>query len=450
MAGKPRTSDVIIAILDTGVDGAHPDLSAKLVPGSNTYDNNADTSDVYGHGTAVAGSAAALTNNGLGVVSLAWGCRLMPMRISDTSGMGYGSTIAKALTWTADYGARVANMSYRMDFSSTVTSAAQYFMSKGGMVIMSAGNASTFYSSADNPYILTVSATDSTDSPASWSNTDNNIDVAAPGVSVYTTNRGGGYGSWSGTSFSAPIVAGVAALVISANPSLSAQQVQDILTQFVDDRRLAGWDPSFGWGRVNAARAVSTALSSGGVTDNIPPTVAFLSPADGSMVSGSIGVQIGANDNAAVASVTLCLDGTSAATLPAAPYAFTWNTLSAANGSHTLQAVATDTSRHTTAALITIMINNAFDTTAPTMTITSLVDGTVVGRTVSVAVKAADDTKVVIISLYVDGRLTATMTRPPFTTSWNPRKAAGAHTLACRAYDAAGNVSVSQTVMVYR
>ncbi len=80
------SSGIIIAILDSGVDGSHPDLASKMVSGWNFYDNNANTTDVYGHGTKVAGTAAAAGNNGTGVASVAWNCLIMPVRISDTSG----------------------------------------------------------------------------------------------------------------------------------------------------------------------------------------------------------------------------------------------------------------------------------------------------------------------------------------------------------------------------
>src|SRR6185369_8756032 len=133
-----------------------------------------------------------------------------------------------------------------------------------------AGNYSTFSNSPDNPYILTVSETDYFDVIYSYSNTGKNIDVAAPGDS-FSTQMGGGYVSTGGTSYSAPIVAGVAALVMAANPSLSAAQVQDIVKQSADDLGASGWDPIYGTGRVNAARAVSMATA-GATVDTIPPT----------------------------------------------------------------------------------------------------------------------------------------------------------------------------------
>ena len=443
------SSGVTIAILDTGVDSTHPDLASKIVPGWNFYDNNSDTSDVYGHGTAVAGSAAAASNNGLGVAAVAWNCTLMPIRISALNGNASTSAMASGLTWAADHGARVANISYKVSTSSTVSSAARYFQSHGGVVAIAAGNDSTFYSTADNPDVITVSATTSSDALASWSNTGNHIDLASPGTSIYTTNRGGGYGSWSGTSFSSPIVAGVAALVISANPSLTASQIQDILKQSADDLGTAGWDAQYGWGRVNAARAVSLALGGGG-EDLTPPTVSFNSPSSGANVSGTVTVQVAANDNVGIPSVSLSVDGQALGADTSAPYTFTWNTAALADGAHTLRAVAQDSAGNGADTSITVTVTNAADATSPTVTIISPVDGaTVTGVNVSVVVNASDNRGVTKVELYVDGVMKASSTSSPFTTKWNIRKAsAGPHALQCKAYDAAGNVGVSTVVMV--
>jgi thermitase len=445
------SSAVTIAILDTGVDGAHPDLAPKMVPGWNFYDNNADTSDVYGHGTAVAGTAAACSNNGFGVASIAWGCKILPIRVSDVNGFATFSALASGITYAADHGARVANASFQASNSATIDSAALYMQGKGGVVTISAGNDGTLVTSPDDPYVLTVSATDSSDLLASWSTTGNNIDLSAPGVSVMTTLRGGGCGSGSGTSFSAPVVAGVAALVISVNPALTAAQVQNVLKQGADDLGNPGWDPSYGAGRVNAARAVSLAGGPGGTTDTTPPTVSFNSPGAGATVSGTVSVQVNAGDNVGVASVSVSVDGGSPATDTTAPYSFTWDTTGWANGSHTLTATATDTSGNTATASIIVTVNNVADTTAPTISITSPTAGATVSGMVSVLVSTFDNVGVVKVELYVDGALTSTATSAPFTTKWNARKAAAAaHTLQSKAYDAAGNVGVSGAVTVNR
>jgi hypothetical protein len=291
------SSSVIIAILDTGCDPTHPDLAPKYVPGWNFYDGTSNTSDVYGHGTATAGTATAYANNGNGIASVAWNCKIMPIRISDVNGYASFSTAASGLTWAADHGARVANISYQMTNSSAISSAAQYFMSKGGVVTISAGNYSTVHTNADNPYVLTVDATDSSDNLASWSDSGADVDIAAPGVDIYTTCNGGGYGSWSGTSFSAPIVAGVAALVISANPALTGAQVQDILKSSSDDLGAPGWDLTYGAGRVNAARAVAAAVAAV-TTSNTAPTIAKLAAASANPVTGkTVGLSVlGADD----------------------------------------------------------------------------------------------------------------------------------------------------------
>jgi thermitase len=441
------SSSITIAICDTGVDGTHPDLSAKMVPGRNVYNNNSDTTDVHGHGTQVAGAAASCSNNGIGVASIAWGCMIMPIRISDSNGNAAYSAMANAVTWAADHGARVANISYIATDSATVKAAAQYMQSRGGVVTVAAGNYSTFDSTPDNPYVLTISATNMSDVLSDFSNYGNNIDLAAP-EAVYTTTRGGGYSYQGGTSFSAPIVAGVAALMLSANPNLTGAQVQDILKQNADDLGTPGWDSSYGAGRVNAARAVN-AVSGGGVPDTMPPAVSFLAPAAGSVVSGTVSVQLAASDNVSVSSVSLSVDGTLFGTDNASPYAFLWNTALMNDGQHTLRATANDAAGNATSASVLVTVRNAADTAPPTITITSPQNGSTVSGNVSVLVNAADNVGVVRVELYVDGGLTAVSASAPFTTKWNSRRATtGAHTIQAKAYDAAGNACLSQTVTV--
>jgi hypothetical protein len=336
--------------------------------------------------------------------------------------------------------------------SATIQSAAQYLQSKRGVVTISAGNDGRTYSSDNNASVLTISATDRSDLLASWSARGGMIDVSAPGVSVAVPTRGGGYGYGSGTSFAAPIVAGVAALVISANPDLTAVQIQEILAESADDLGAADWDPSYGFGRVNAARAVDFALQTGGPEpDSQPPVIAFTSPSAGSTVSGVVIVQASASDNDQVASVTLYLDGELAASDSEAPYAFAWDTGSASNGLHALEAVARDASGNTSSAQLTVTVSNLIDQQAPTVSITSPVSGATVNRPVAVTVSTSDDIGVVKVELYVDGKLTSTSTTAPFTNNWNPKKAArGTHSLACKAYDQSGKVGNSQTVTVYK
>jgi subtilisin family serine protease len=443
---------IIVAILDGGVDGSHPDLAPNMVAGWNTYDNTSDTSDPGGHGTKVAGSAVAASNNGIGVAGVAWGCKIMPVRIADSTGATTYSVMAAGLNWAANHGARVANISYTASDSSTVASAAKYFQSKGGVVAMSSGNSSTFDSAADNPYILTVGATDNYDALAPFSSTGNNVDLTAPGVLIRTTARGGGYQSVAGTSFSSPVVAGVAALVISANPTLTGSQVQEILKKSADDLGPTGWDASYGWGRVNAARAV--AMAGGGTTvDTTAPLVSISFPVAAATVSGGVTVSVSASDNVGVSSVSLSIDGLPLAIDGVSPYDFQWDTTAVADGAHVLTAIASDAAGNSTSCSVSVNVSNfaVVDSLAPTVVIMNPVAGSTVSGTVSVSASPSDNVGVVKVELYVDGVLTASTTASPFTTKWNTRKAkAGAHVLQCKAYDAAGNVGSSQFVSVYK
>lgn len=442
-------SSIIIAILDTGVDGTHPDLQSKMVPGWNIYNNNSDTHDVYQHGTIVAGTAAAASNNSQGVASMAWNCPIMPIRISALDGSATYSAMANGLTWAADHGARVANISYRASNSSTVASAASYFQSKGGVVVAAAGNEAFFEPSGDNPNILTIAATDGNDQITLWTNTGNNVDLTAPGT-VFSTFPGGSYNSASGTSVSSPIVAGAAALVLSVKPSLTGSEVQNILKESADDLGSVGWDASYGWGRVNVGRAVSLASgSSSSAPDVTPPVIGFVSPATGASVTGNVGISLSATDNTAVSSVTLSIDGATVATDTSSPYTFAWNTNAVPNGSHTLAATAVDAAGNSNSVSISVVVNNVLDVTPPAITITSPSDGNRVTSNVSVKVSTSDNVAVTKVELYVDGLLQGASTSAPFTTKWNTTKAAkGGHTLLCKAYDSAGNVGTSQLVSV--
>jgi subtilisin family serine protease len=440
------SSNVIIAILDTGVESTHPDLAPKIVAGWNFYDNNVNTADVTGHGTMVAGGAAAMSNNGMGVASPAWGALIMPVRISDATGSASDLTIAKALSWVADQGVRVANISYAISQSSAVSSAAQYLQSKGGVVTVAAGNGSSFITAPDNPYVLTVSATDNNDLLCSFSNTGSNIDIAAPGSGIPSTGSGGSYVTAGGTSLSAPVVAGVAALVISVNPNLTGIQVRSLLEQTADDLGSSGWDPQFGYGRVNAYKAVIAAGGNG--TDTTPPAVSVTSPTSGSTVSATISVSVSATDNVGVTKVEWYLDGALAGSSATATVSFSWNTTSCANGSHNLQAKAYDAAGNVGSSTnVTVTVQN--DTTAPTAQITAPVGGSTVAGTIPVNVSASDNVGVTKVELYLDGALAASSTSAPASFSWNTTASTnGAHALKAKAYDAAGNVGSSLTINV--
>jgi len=338
--------NVIIACVDTGIDDAHPDLTGQLVSGWNVVAGNSDTPDLIGHGTWVAGTAAAAGNNGIGVASVCWGARIMPIKATSCESCVSASysLIASGIIWAADHGARVVNASFDLvSGSPTLASAINHLRAKKGVFFSGAGNGGVSRNIADDPNMIVAGATTSSDAIASFSNYGPFVDLSAPGVGIMTTGVGGGYPSVSGTSFSAPVVAGVAALVISVNPNLTSEEIEDVLEQSADDLGAPGWDPYFGWGRVNAARAVRMAA---GVDppplDKTAPVVGITSPENGTIVSGDLIVKADASDNVGVSSVSLSVDGSQLGSDTDAPYEFFWNADGATPGPHSLRCTAYD------------------------------------------------------------------------------------------------------------
>ena len=357
---------VTIAILDSGVDATHPDLNGKMVSGWNFFDGNADTSDVYGHGTKVAGSAAAASNNGAGVTGVAWNAKIMPIRISDTAGYAFYSTIAEGIYWAADHGAKVINVSYSVQGSVSVQNAANYLKSKGGLVINSAGNSGAIDSTLANNAMISVSATGSSDTKASWSSFGDYVDISAPGAGIWTTVRGGGYAAVSGTSFSSPVTAGVVALMMSANPALKPTELESILKSTALDLGMAGTDQLYGAGRINAAAAVQRALTLGGqaVADVTAPQVAITAPGAGT-VNGVVPVNVSATDNIGVAKVELYAGNVLVATDLTPQYSFSWDTRALGDGPASLVAKAYDSAGNiTNSTSLSVNVANASPTQA--------------------------------------------------------------------------------------
>lgn len=254
---------IVVAVIDSGADSTHLDLAHKIAPGWNFLTNDADTTDQVGHGTAVAGTIAAASDNGIGVAGVIWSGQIMPLVAVDATGFASYSNMAAAIQYAADHGARVINISIGGNNpSSVLQSAVDYAWSRSAVVFAAAMNDSSTtpnYPAACN-HAVAVSATDSNDALASFSNYGNWISLAAPGNNILTTSMGGGYGYWSGTSFSSPIVSGVAALVLAVNPSLTPAALVTLLEETADSPVASGFGPSLGWGRVNAYKAVMSAL----------------------------------------------------------------------------------------------------------------------------------------------------------------------------------------------
>ena len=453
---------VTIAVLDSGVNTSHPDLKDRIVGGYNANDNNTDVTDVCGHGTAVAGVAGASANNGQGVAGMAGTARILPIRIAFTDSTGchaYLSTIATGLTYAADNGARIANISYdNLNGSAAVLSAARYMRSKGGLVVVSAGNSNVDANLPADPAMMVVSATDSADAKASFSSWGSFVTLSAPGVSLWTTNREGAYSSWTGTSFSSPLTAGVAAVLMAARPDLSNTQIESLMFSSAVDLGAAGRDPVFGYGRVDAAAAMRAALSYVNTVDTTAPLAAIAAPLGSSSVSGQVAVNVNASDNVGVARVELKVNGTVVAVDTAAPYTFSWDSTGSANGMVNLVALAYDAAGNAgSSSTVAVNVANAVaivakDTVAPTVVISNPTVGTVSGN-VTVALNASDNSGAAGISteVRVDGVLKAQGTGGSLSYNWNTRKiAVGSHTISATARDAAGNLTTTSTVVTVR
>jgi thermitase len=331
----------VIAILDSGVDASHPEFAGKLVPGYNTYSNNTTTSDSYGHGTEVAGAAGALTNNGQGIAGVAGAAPIMPVRVTDNRGRATSASLASGISWATDHGARVVNLSFNgVAGNTTIRTAAEYAVNHGTLVVAASGNCACFDPTPENPYIVSVSATDEADAVATFSSTGPFVDLSAPGSNIFTTERFGLYAAVSGTSLSSPIVAGVAGLMFAANPALTPA----LVTQLLESTAVGSgsYDPTLGYGRVDALSAVSAAAGYTPPADTTSPSVAMTAPVDGATVSGTAVVDVTADDNVGVVKVDLYVDSVYFASDTTVPYSFAWDTTALSEGPHTLQATAAD------------------------------------------------------------------------------------------------------------
>jgi serine protease len=260
---------ITVAVIDSGVDAAHPDLAGQVLPGIDLIAGTEGvSSDPNGHGTHVAGTIAAVTGNNTGVTAVAPHAKILPIRTLDADGSGYMSDTATGIVYATDHGAHVINMSLGgTEPSTAVSNAISYARSKGVVVVAAAGNSRangspTSYPAADDG-VIAVASTTSGDVYSSFSNRGDYIDVAAPGsaiVSTYPQASGSAYVSMSGTSMAAPHVAGLAALLKGYNGALTPEQVQQAMQASAVDLGTVGKDSDYGHGRVDAAAALASII----------------------------------------------------------------------------------------------------------------------------------------------------------------------------------------------
>src|SRR5215469_540355 len=310
---------IIVAVIDTGIDYNHPDIAANMwtnpgeIPNNGIDDdNNGYVDDVmgwdfigstytnptqsnnpidhFGHGTHVAGTIAAVGNNGIGVIGVAWQAKVMAVKGLDDSGVGLDSTLGPAIIYAANNGADVISNSWAgSGTSQTIADAMSYAYNLGAVIVAAAGNsnadARNFYP-ANLPQVITVAATDHNDTIASFSNWGDKIDVAAPGVDILSLRAAGtsmgtpvdaNYTRADGTSMATPHVSGLAALVLAQHSSYSNEDVRQVIRVSATSMGTPGFDQSYGYGRINAAGATT-------VVDAVEAKI--LSPSDGTVIQG--------------------------------------------------------------------------------------------------------------------------------------------------------------------
>jgi subtilisin family serine protease len=253
-------SSTIIAVVDTGVDANQPDLRGRVMRGWDFQNNDASPKDDNGHGTAVAGVAAAGADDGVGIAGMCWSCRILPVKVLNAAGSGLHSNIAAGIVWATDHGADVINLSLAGPYPATVVeNAVNYALKHGVVVVAAAGNEGSQHKFYPAAYagVISVGATDGRDAMYNWSNRGSWVKLSAPGCAITGSTGPIRWTRWCGTSFATPVVAGIAALIRSLRPTLNGVQVEKLLLR--STVRVRGVTQ----GRINAARALSVAKQMG-------------------------------------------------------------------------------------------------------------------------------------------------------------------------------------------
>ncbi len=477
--GIDERVDVDIAILDTGVDLDHPDLNVVEAVNFTTYGPD----DRYGHGTHVAGSTAAL-DNGFGVVGVAPGARIHAVKVLGDDNWGYWSDIIEGIDWVTQHAStiEVANMSIigvgRVD---SLRTAIQNNVAQGVIYVVCAGNNSkdvygddgVFNTSDDQipaayPEVATISAmSDASNTFASFTNFSRSvipgnpvvssgaaIDLAAPGVAIYSTYKDGSYATWSGTSMASPHVAGLAALYIAKNGrGRNATEVANIRQALIDMA-----EPQSIWGTINTGDADANPERLGDaepiapLNANNPPKVAITNLINGQVISGSYSVKVSASDtDGTIATVELSIDSANfiniTANFDGINYNYDWNTTAVSEGPHTVDARAIDDKGATTkASQITVTVDNIDG--PPVVTFMNPMDGSIVSKIVLIQIFATDDRGINSAAWAIDTGtfqpMTFNRTTGCWEASWDTAQVTdGPHTVSAQATDTGGQTSTN-------
>ena len=401
-------ADVIIAIVDTGVDRDHPDLTDRIVGGWNMFDRDSDYSDVHGHGTSVAGVVAAVSDNGTGVAGVTWDCPLLAIRATDEYGRSSSRQLAAGILWAVAHDARVINVSFAPLWSDRVVrAAAQEAFNRGRLVVISAGNGGGTTTARGYRAALFVGAVSNTDRIASFSDRGPFVDLVAPGIGVRSTMLGNGYSTVNGTSFAAPIVSGVAALAWSINQDLRPVTIESAILDTCVDLGATGKDSVYGHGAIDAAATVGEAAETSYVPDTTSPGLQISRPMNGAIISDRYTAWVTATDQWGVADVVLSIDGMPHATDTRAPYRFVINTAAFAAGPHELSFVATDLAGNTSPTrTVTVTFRRSLGNTGGSpsrITFNSPTEGALVSGNVLIRASVSDSDGLATVEWLVDG-----------------------------------------------
>lgn len=269
------SSDVIVAVVDTGVDMEHPEFEGKLVEGHNVLDGSNKPQDDNGHGTHVSGVIAAKTNNKDGIAGMTWKSKLMPIKAIGADGSGSAVDIAQGIYWATDHGADVINLSVgNYTSSAALKEACKYAYDNNVVLVAASGNDASDQPSYPAAYdeVLSVAAVDHLKERADFSNFGDYVDVAAPGVDIPSTYIYSDYASLSGTSMACPHVAALAALVRSVHPDMKSHDVMELIRSSALDLGPPGHDQLYGFGMIDVNRTLRQLHTEPAKSEQAPPT----------------------------------------------------------------------------------------------------------------------------------------------------------------------------------
>ena len=454
-------SAVKVAVIDTGVS-AVGDLAGKVLPGYDFVngDSNARDDGAFPHGTVVSSLIAAKTNNSAGLAGVCAQCKILPVKVLDSEGSGDYSTVAAGVIYAAKQGAQIINLSLGGPSSAPVLQdAIAYAVGKGALVVAAAGNEGTSAKQYPAAYadVLSVGATNTRTggtARAGFSSYGNTwVDVAAPGITAGMLNDGSYcwdgstdncfdwfYNEYEvqGTSFSAPLVSGVAALIKSKHPRYSGWGLQNAITS--SSRKIGSWVK---YGLVDA----SAALTKG--TDLVPPTATGTTPGQNKKVRGTVAVApTGLKDNwSGIRNVDLYLNGKWHSWDYVAPFAPKLKT-AGRNGALKVELRVTDRAGNTRRLGVRTLIA---DNVAPAVTVTKAPKNKAkVKGTVTWKVKASDKSGISKAQLIVNNKVVATDTKSAYSLSFKVAKQKKTMKVRVRVYDKVGNVKYTAIRTYYR